>query len=219
MSLYLASVCWLATPANTLEFRTHISGSADGGGRTPPASSCFAVILLLWSFSLASLRSISTLPSRLTPANNPFVFEYANTPATPFKLAAPAASAFLPTGPASMDTFPPSVSEPCCENVRTAAALLRMKTKSVSSKPIWPPKPPPPVASAEGADQVPSANRATKIPEPKLAVRLTAPSWGGGNSEVVLHLALMSVLMGGEGGRLDALQSNFGSFADRRIRC
>ena len=51
--------------------------------------------------------------------------------------------------------------------MRTAAASLRMKTKSVSSNPICPPKPPPPVAIAEGADQVPSDKRAMTIPEPK----------------------------------------------------
>jgi hypothetical protein len=43
---------------------------------------------------------------------------------------------------------------------------LRMKTKSVSSKPIWPPKPPPTVAIADGADQVPSGRRATTMPDP-----------------------------------------------------
>lgn len=42
-----------------------------------------------------------------------------------------------------------------------------MKTKSVSSKPICPPKPPPTVPMAEGADQPPSGRRATTIPEPK----------------------------------------------------
>jgi hypothetical protein len=47
---------------------------------------------------------------------------------------------------------------------------LRMKTKSVSSKPIWPPKPPPTVPMAEGADHEPSARRATTTPEPKRAV-------------------------------------------------
>lgn len=46
---------------------------------------------------------------------------------------------------------------------------MRMKTKSVSSKPICPPKPPPPVAIADGADQVPSERRATTMPEPKRA--------------------------------------------------
>lgn len=42
-----------------------------------------------------------------------------------------------------------------------------MKTKSVSSKPIWPPKPPPNVPMAEGADHVPSDKRATTMPDPK----------------------------------------------------
>ena len=51
--------------------------------------------------------------------------------------------------------------------MRTAAASFRMKTKSVSSNPICPPKPPPPVAIAEGADQVPSERRAMTTPEPK----------------------------------------------------
>ena len=51
--------------------------------------------------------------------------------------------------------------------MRTAAASFRMKTKSVSSNPICPPKPPPPVAMAEGADQVPSERRAITMPEPK----------------------------------------------------
>jgi len=58
------------------------------------------------------------------------------------------------------------VREPACEKVRTAAASLRMKTKSVSSKPICPPKPAPPVPIAEGADQVPSESRATTTPLP-----------------------------------------------------
>lgn len=44
-----------------------------------------------------------------------------------------------------------------------------MKTKSVSSKPIWPPKPAPPVAIAVGADQEPSGRRATTRPEPNRA--------------------------------------------------
>lgn len=90
-------------------------------------------------------------------------------PATPFRDAAPAASAFRPTGPAARDTFPPRVKEPAVEKVLTAAASLRMKTKSVSSKPICPPKPAPPVAIAEGADQEPSGRRATTRPEPKRA--------------------------------------------------
>jgi hypothetical protein len=42
-----------------------------------------------------------------------------------------------------------------------------MKTKSVSSKPIWPPTPAPTVPTAEGADHEPSARRATTMPEPK----------------------------------------------------
>jgi hypothetical protein len=44
-----------------------------------------------------------------------------------------------------------------------------MNTKSVSSKPICPPKPAPAVPMAEGALQVPSASRATTIPLPYLA--------------------------------------------------
>jgi len=131
-----------------------------------PSSSDLAVTLLLYIFSFASLRSMSTLPSKLTPANNPFVFEYANTPATPFKLAVPAASALRPTGPAAIETFPPSVRDPAWAKERTAEASLRMKTKSVSSNPICPPNPAPAVAIAEGADQLPSANRATTTPEP-----------------------------------------------------
>lgn len=87
-------------------------------------------------------------------------------PATLFKLAAPAASALRPTGPAAIDTFPPSVIEPACANVRTAAASFRIKTKSVSSKPIWPPKPAPAVPMALGADQEPSGRRATTTPLP-----------------------------------------------------
>jgi hypothetical protein len=55
---------------------------------------------------------------------------------------------------------------PCWENVRTAAASLRMKTKSVSSKPICPPKPAPPVPMADGALHVPSASLATTTPLP-----------------------------------------------------
>lgn len=54
--------------------------------------------------------------------------------------------------------------------MRTADASFRMKTKSVSSKPICPPKPPPIVPMAEGADHDPSARRATTTPEPKRAV-------------------------------------------------
>jgi hypothetical protein len=68
-----------------------------------------------------------------------------------------------------METLPPSVRDPACENVRTAAASLRMNTKSVSSKPICPPNPAPPVPIADGALQVPSASRATTIPLPYLA--------------------------------------------------
>lgn len=87
----------------------------------------------------------------------------------PFKLAAPAASAFLPTGPAAILTLPPSVRDACWEKARTAAASLRMKTKSVSSKPICPPKPPPAVPTADGADHEPSESRATMIPDPNRA--------------------------------------------------
>jgi hypothetical protein len=154
-------------PENTLEFNTRIRGSAAGGGRTAPSRSCCPVILPPYNFSFASLLSMRTEPSNETPAKSPFVLLYENTPATPFKLAAPAASAFRPTGPAAILTFPPSVMEACCANDRTAAASLRMKTKSVSSKPICPPKPPPAVPIADGADHVPSLRRATTIPEPK----------------------------------------------------
>ena len=91
-------------------------------------------------------------------------------PATLRRLAAPAASAFRPTGPAAIETLPPKVSEPAWANVLTALASLRMKTKSVSSKPICPPKPPPIVPMAEGADHDPSASLATTMPEPKRAV-------------------------------------------------
>jgi hypothetical protein len=59
------------------------------------------------------------------------------------------------------------VMDPACANVFTADVSLRMKTKSVNSKPIWPPKPPPTVPMAEGADQEPSFRRATTIPDPK----------------------------------------------------
>ena len=169
MSLYICSSAFEATPAKTREFKTRIRGSASGGGRTPPPRSCLAVIRLLYIFSFASRRSTMALPSKLTPAKRPLVLLYAKIPENPFRLAAPAASAFLPTGPAAILTFPPRVREPCCEKVRTAEASLRMKTKSVSSNPICPPNPPPTVATAEGADQVPSANRATTTPEPKRA--------------------------------------------------
>ena len=154
-------------PENTRELSTRIRGSAAGGGGTAPDSSWRALIPLLYNFALASLRSTNTLPSKLTPANNPLVFEYENTAATPLVLAAPAASAFRPTGPAANETFPPSVMLPACEKVRTAAASLRIKTKSVNSNPICPPNPAPAVAIADGADQDPSASRATTTPEPK----------------------------------------------------
>lgn len=80
--------------------------------------------------------------------------------------AAPAASALRPTGPAANDTLPPRVMDPACAKVLTAAVSLRMKTKSVSSKPIWPPNPPPSVPIALGALQVPSGSRATTRPLP-----------------------------------------------------
>jgi hypothetical protein len=95
------------------------------------------------------------------------VFEYAKMPETPLSEAAPAASALRPTGPAAMETLPPRVSEPTCAKVLTALASLRMKTKSVSSKPICPPKPPPTVPIAEGADHDPSASLATTRPLPR----------------------------------------------------
>jgi hypothetical protein len=85
--------------------------------------------------------------------------------------------------------LPPSVSEPACEKVLTALASLRMKTKSVSSKPICPPKPAPPVAMADGADHDPSGSRAMTSPLPKRAeprkpalitVRIARPWWWGG---------------------------------------
>ena len=142
-------------------------GSAAGGTGTWPSRRARAVKRRPYSFSLASLRSMMAEPSKETPAKSPLVLLYANMPATLFKLAAPAASAFLPTGPAAILTLPPSVREPAWAKVRTAEASFRMKTKSVSSKPICPPKPPPTVAIAEGADQVPSARRATTRPDPK----------------------------------------------------
>jgi len=125
------------------------------------------VCFWLYIFSFASLRSIRTEPSRLTPANKPLVLLYANIPATDLRLAAPAASAFLPTGPAAIDTLPPKVKLPTCANVFTAIASFKINTKSVISNPICPPKPPPTVPIALGADQVPSARRATTTPEPK----------------------------------------------------
>lgn len=115
-------------------------------------------------------------------------------PATLLKLAAPAASALRPTGPAASETLPPSVSEPAWAKVLTAEASLRMNTKSVISKPIWPPKPAPPVAMAAGADhsEAPFSSvlgrRAMTRPEPKRAeprkpafitVRIARP-WVGG---------------------------------------
>lgn len=100
-----------AAPEKILVFSTRIKGSAAGGGRTPPSSNCLAVMRPPYIFSFASLLSIKTLPSSDTPANKPFVLLYANTPATPFKLAAPAASAFRPMGPAAILTLPPSVTE------------------------------------------------------------------------------------------------------------
>jgi hypothetical protein len=163
-SLYMPSLN--ACPEKTRVLSTLINGSAAGGGRIAPSNSCRAVILPLYIFSLASLLSINTLPSKLTPANSPLVLLYAKTPATPFKLAAPAASAFRPTGPAAILTFPPRVTEAACANARTADASLRMKTKSVSSNPICPPNPPPTVAMAEGADHEPSDSLATTRPEP-----------------------------------------------------
>jgi hypothetical protein len=80
------------------------------------------------------------------------------------------------------------VRDPACEKVRTAAESLRIKTKSVSSNPICPPNPAPPVPIAEGALQVPSASRATTIPLPYLAeprkpalitVRIASPYTSG----------------------------------------
>ena len=154
-------------PAKDRDLRICIRGSASSGGRTEPESSSLAVTRRWYSFSLASLRSTNTLPSRLTPANRPLVFEYENTAATPFVLAAPAASAFLPTGPAAIETFPPRVRVPAWENVLTAAASFRIKTKSVSSNPICPPNPAPAVAIADGADHELPDNRATTMPDPK----------------------------------------------------
>lgn len=108
-----------------------------------------------------------TLPSSDTPAKRPLVLLYAKMPLTLLRDAAPAASAFRPTGPAAMETLPPSVMEPSCAKVLTARESLRIKTKSVSSKPICPPKPPPRVPMAEGADQLPFESRATTMPDPK----------------------------------------------------
>lgn len=84
--------------------------------------------------------------------------------------------------------MPPRVRDPDCEKVLTALASLRMKTKSVSSNPIWPPKPAPPVAMALGALQPPSGSRAITRPLPNRAeprkpafitVRIARP-WGRG---------------------------------------
>lgn len=85
-----------------------------------------------------------------------------------------------------METLPPNVREPAWAKVLTALASLRMKTKSVSSKPSWPPKPAPMVPMAEGADHEPLGRRATTTPEPKRAVprkpalktvRMARPWW------------------------------------------
>ncbi len=65
--------------------------------------------------------------------------------------------------------FVPRVRDPTCEKERTAAGSLRMNTKSVISSPICPPTPPPKVAMADGADQVPSPRRATTTPDPPRA--------------------------------------------------
>lgn len=90
-------------------------------------------------------------------------------PATLRREAAPAASALRPMGPAATETLPPRVREPAWAKPFTERESLRMKTKSVSSRPIWPPKPAPAVAMAEGALQEPSGRRATTRPEPKRA--------------------------------------------------
>ena len=66
---------------------------------------------------------------------------YEKMPATPFVLAAPLASAFLPTGPAAIETLPPRVKLPAEEKVLTAAVSFKIMTKSVNSAPIWPPNP------------------------------------------------------------------------------
>lgn len=86
--------------------------------------------------------------------------------ATPLVLRAPAASALRPTGPAAIETLPPTSIEPACLNVSTAESAFRMKMKSVSSMPICPPKPPPPMAMADGPDQLPSFSLATTTPDP-----------------------------------------------------
>ncbi|KAI5287932.1 hypothetical protein KEM55_009216 [Ascosphaera atra] len=62
-------------PVKARVWRTRMSGSAAGGGRTAPSRSSLAEMRRLYSFSFASLRSTSTLPSKLTPANRPLVLE------------------------------------------------------------------------------------------------------------------------------------------------
>jgi len=70
-----------------------------------------------------------------------------------------------------------------------------MKTKSVSSNPICPPNPAPPVAIAVGALQLPSGRRATTRPLPNRAeprkpafitVRIARP-WGLSNASITIQ--------------------------------
>ena len=86
--------------------------------------------------------------------------------AAPLRLAPVLNSALRPTGPVATEMFPPIVRLPICENVQTARASFRMKTKSVSSTPMSPPNPTPPVTMAEGADQLPLSSRAIITPDP-----------------------------------------------------
>lgn len=73
-----------------------------------------------------------------------------------------------------MEQSLPTVRAPAREKVSTALSVFRTRRKSVSSKPRWVPAPSPPVAMADGADQLPSGNRATINPEPNL-IEANAP--------------------------------------------
>ena len=95
----------------------------------------------------------------------------ANMPATPLRLwrRRRLPSALLTDGPRGDGHVAAEGDEPACEGADGGGVVERMKTKSVISTPIWPPKPPPTVAMAEGADQVPSGRRAMMRPRAERA--------------------------------------------------
>ena len=75
-----------------------------------------------------------------------------------------------PRGPTARLRLPPSWSDPCVMNVRTAAREFSTMSKSTISAPALNPPPRPPRPTAAGADHSPEGSFATTTPVPARAL-------------------------------------------------